>query len=64
MTKSPAIEGTADVPIQVFEKFLQALGDASVSAELVGRLRTALLEERTFTQRALAAAVLGEESLP
>jgi hypothetical protein len=64
MTKSPAMEGTADVPIQVFEEFLQALGDASVSAELVGRLRKALLEERTFTQRALAAAVLGEESLP
>jgi len=64
MTTSPKIEGTSDVPMQVFEKFLQALGDASVSAELVGRLRKALLEERNFTQRALTASVLGEELLP
>ncbi len=64
MTTSPTIEGTSDVPAQVFEKFLQALGDASVSAELVARLRKALLEERTFTERTLTAAVLGEELLP
>ncbi len=64
MTTSPTIEGTSDVPAQVFEKFLQALGDASVSTELVARLRKALLEERTFTERTLTAAVLGEELLP
>ncbi len=64
MTTSPTIGGTSDVPAQVFEKFLQALGDASVSAELVARLRKALLEERTFTERTLTAAVLGEELLP
>ncbi len=64
MTTSPTIEGTSDVPAQVFEKFLQALGDASVSAELVARLRKALLEDRTFTERTLTAAVLGEELLP
>jgi len=64
MTTSPTIEGTSDVPIEVFEKFLQALGDASVSVQLVGRLHKALLQDRTFTQRALMAAVLGEDSLP
>ena len=64
MTTSPTIEGTSDVPAQIFEKFLQALGDASVSTELVARLRKALLEERTFTERTLTAAVLGEELLP
>lgn len=62
MTTSSKIEGTPDVPAQVFEKFLQALGEASVSAELVARLRKTLLEERTFTERALQVAVLGEES--
>ena len=56
------IERTPDIPAQVFEKFLQALGEASVSAELVARLRKALLEERSFTERALQVAVLGEES--
>jgi len=64
MTTSPVKEGTADVPAQVFEKFLQALGDASASAELIARLRKTLLDDKTFTERALKAAVLGEESLP
>jgi hypothetical protein len=58
------MEGTPDVPAQVFEKFLQALGDAGASAALVARLRKALLEDRTFTERALNSAVLGKERLP
>ena len=48
---------------QVFEKFLEALEGAAVSAELIARLRKTLLEDKTFTERALKAAVLGEESL-
>lgn len=64
MTTSSRMEGTSDVPAQVFEKFLQALGGAGASAELVARLRKALLEDRTFTERALRSAVLGEERLP
>ena len=64
MTTSPANEGPSEVPTQVFEKFLQVLGEANMSAELVAQLRKVLLEERTFTERALKAAVLGEETLP
>jgi hypothetical protein len=64
MTTSPAKERPPDVPTQVFEKFLQVLGEANMSAELVARLSKVLLEERTFTERALKAAVLGEETLP
>ena len=64
MTTSPTLEGKPDVPAQVFEKFLQALGGAGVSAELVARLRKALLEDKTFTERALKEAVLAEEPLP
>lgn len=63
MTTTPTTEGTLDVPTQVFERFLQALGDTGVSAELVTRLRKALLENQTFTESALRAAVLGEEPL-
>ena len=63
MTPPPIVEGTPDVPAQVFEKFLQALAGAGVSAELVVRLRKTLVEEQTFTERALTAAVLGEEPL-
>jgi hypothetical protein len=63
MTPPPTVEGTPDVPAQVFEKFLQALAGAGVSAELVVRLRKTLLEEQTFTERALTAAILGEEPL-
>ena len=57
-------EGTPDVPTQVFEMFLQALEGAGVSAELVARLRKALLEDKTFTEHALKEAVLPEERVP
>ena len=63
MTTSSTVEGTPDVPAQVFEAFLEALGGTGVSAELVARLRNALLEDQTFTERALKAAVLGKEPL-
>lgn len=64
MTKSYKAEGTLDVPVQVFEEFLQALKNSGTSVERVTRLRKALLEDRTFTERALKAAVLGEEPVP
>lgn len=64
MTTLPTLEGTGDVPTQVFEKFLQALGGAAVSTELIARLRKALLEDKTFTERALKEAVLAEEPAP
>jgi len=64
MTTSRTVEGTTDVPAQVFEKFLQALEGTSVSAELVARLRKTLLGDKTFTERALKEAVLAEEPLP
>jgi tripartite-type tricarboxylate transporter receptor subunit TctC len=64
MTTSPILEGTSDVPAQVFEKFLQALRNASASAELVARLRKTLLEDKKFTERALKEAILVEEPLP
>jgi hypothetical protein len=64
MTTSTTTEGTSDVPAQVFEKFLQALGGSAVSAELIARLRKVLLEDKTFTERALREAVLAEEPVP
>lgn len=64
MTTSPTVQGTTDVPAQVFEKFLQALEGSGVSAELIGRLRKTLIEDKAFTERALKEAVLAEEPLP
>jgi hypothetical protein len=64
MAASPAIGGAPDVPTQVFEKFLQALTDADIPAEVVARLKKTLVEDKTFTDRALKAAVLSEEPLP
>jgi len=64
MTTSPTVQGTTDVPAQVFEKFLEALEGSGVSAELIGRLRKTLLEDKAFTERALKEAVLAEEPLP
>jgi hypothetical protein len=63
-TTSLTTDGKPDVPAQVFETFLQVLAGSGVSAELIARLRTTLLEEQTFTERALKVAVLGEEPLP
>jgi hypothetical protein len=60
-TTAPEIGATADIPRQVFEKFLEALGDSDVSPKLIARLRKTLLEDQTFTDPALKAAVLGEE---
>ncbi|MCK4303515.1 MAG: hypothetical protein KAY24_04690 [Candidatus Eisenbacteria sp.] len=64
MATLPKVEGIPEVPAQVFEGFLQALGATAVSAEMIARLRKTLLEDQTFTERALKAAVLGEEPLP
>ena len=61
MTTSPEVDVTADIPGQVFEKFLEALGATDVSPQLIARLRKTLLEDQTFTDPALKAAVLGEE---
>jgi hypothetical protein len=63
MTLPKEEEWTTDVPAQVFEKFLQELAAAGVSTELVKRLHKVLLEEKVFTERALTAAIFGEEPL-
>ena len=53
-----------DVPVQVFEKFLHELGCAGASPEMVACLRKTLIEDKTFTERALKEALFAEESLP
>ena len=64
MTTEPRSDeaGMPDVPAQVFEEFLQALGSTGAPVELVGRLRKTLLEDKRFTERALKEAVLPEEA--
>ena len=64
MSTAPTPEGAHDVPAQVFQNFLQALGKAGAAADLVDRLRKTLVEDRVFSERALRQAVLGEESQP
>jgi hypothetical protein len=57
----PSDHGIPDVPTRVFDEFIDALKAANVPDELVSRLRNVLLEQPTFTDNALKAAVLGEE---
>jgi hypothetical protein len=65
LTSSSAADGgTSDVPTRIFEKFLQALEGASVSADVVARLRNTLFEDRAFSENALKKAVLGENAGP
>ena len=63
MTTEPEQKQMADVPKQVFEKFLVSLGEAGASVELIDRLCKTLLEDKKFTERALKEAVLPEEPL-
>src|SRR3989304_2722914 len=64
MTSSPRAERKPDVPAQIFEKFLEDLEEVSVPVELVARLRKALIEEKSFTERALKRGGFAEEPLP
>ncbi len=49
-----------DVSAEVFEAFLEALEREKVDAAVIQRLRQVLVEEKTFSERALRAAVFGE----
>jgi hypothetical protein len=46
-------KAAVDVPARVFEKYLQALVEAKASPEVISRLRATLLEDKSFTERAL-----------
>ena len=62
MTTPPLNNNTQEVPIKVFEKFLQVLEEADASSELVARFRKTLLEDKVFTETALKKAVFDEDS--
>jgi hypothetical protein len=64
MISTSTTVGVSDVPTQVFEKFLEALAGAQLPADLVVRLRKTLIEEKSFTDAALTAAVLPPEPVP
>ena len=49
-----------DVPVQIFQKFIQALSDKDLPPELVSRLRKTLIEDEIFTDAALSEAVLDQ----
>ena len=53
--------GDLGVPAQVFRSFIEAVG-GDVPAEVAPRLRKTLIEDRIFTERALRAAIFGEDS--
>lgn len=61
MEETNSQPGIPDVPQQVFEQFLADLAEKGQPAELVARLRKALIEEASFSERALRAAVLPDE---
>ena len=58
---SLGIDGTVDIPTQIFESFLSELESTGASSEMIGRLRKTLLEDCILTEGALKTAVLGEE---
>jgi len=58
-----SIEGHAEVPTQIFEKFLAGLEKAEIPADLIDRLRTAIITKQDFSDEGLRAAMfLKEES--
>jgi hypothetical protein len=56
----PGRKGARDVSAEVFTAFLQTLEREQVDAALIQRLRQVLVEEKTFSERALRTAVFGE----
>lgn len=62
VVSTPGIDGTIDIPTQVFESFLSELESTGASSEMIARLRKTLLEDHIFTEGALKTAVLGEET--
>ncbi len=62
MAENPSIQPSS-VPDQVFEGFLKALEAKEMPADLLERLRTALIEKKAFTERALKAAIFPEEDV-
>jgi len=64
MSAPPTLYGTEDVPTQVFEAFIRALEAGKVDQGVVSRIKKALLEEATYSDRTLRKAVLGEEVEP
>ncbi len=56
--------GTHDVPAQVFEQFLADLAESGMPADVIARLRKALITDRSFSERSLNTAVFAEEPLP
>lgn len=52
-----------DVPSQVFAMFVEALPKKAIDAEVAARLQKCLLEDRTFTEKAIKAAIFPEEAI-
>jgi hypothetical protein len=59
---SKQIANTPNVPDRIFSQFLEELEASDVPKEVSSRLRETLLERKKFTDAALKAAVLGDES--
>ena len=56
------LDTTADVPTQVFQKFLETIAAAGGDAETVNRLKITLLEKPDLSEEALETAIFGESS--
>jgi hypothetical protein len=61
MTTADAKNPSHDIPTALFEQFIAELENTDVPGEVVAALRKALLEDKTFTDAALRAAVTVEE---
>ena len=62
MTAPRKPDNTADVPKQVFLKFLEKVEATGGNAEMVSRLKTTLLEKCDFSEEALESAIFGESA--
>ena len=58
MTKLSTTTGATEIPVQIFERFLEELLVAGVSGDVIARLRKTLLEDQAFTEQALSSAMM------
>jgi hypothetical protein len=60
MPSPPDPNTTADVPTQIFQKFLDKLANDGADTEMVGRLKSVLLEKHDYSEDSLESAIFGE----
>jgi hypothetical protein len=63
MSQDVSKSGIVEIPLQILEKFIAELRRADVPDAVVGRLREALVEDRTLSEATIRAALFTSDQV-